>query len=135
VADWASIGIDATASANTDNNLASACTVGSGTPWSICWSGDSWTYQPNYYPSGEQTFLSGASSNWGGYDSSEMNSLITADTQGKATLSAFEQYAADQLPVLYMPNLENLLETNRDLKSSVVSPNTLGNFLPEYMHY
>jgi peptide/nickel transport system substrate-binding protein len=135
VADWASIGIDATASANTDNNLASACTVGSGTPWSICWSGDSWTYEPNYYPSGEQTFFSGASSNWGGYDSSEMNTLITADTQGKATLSAFEQYAADQLPVLYMPNPENLVETNRDLKSSVISPNTLGNFLPEYMHY
>jgi peptide/nickel transport system substrate-binding protein len=136
VADWASIGVDATASANTFNNVAAACTVGSGTPWSICWSGESWTYEPNYYPSGEQTFLTGASSNWGGYANPEMNALITADTQGPAPLGAYEQYAADQLPVLYMPNLENLIEINRNVKSSIGwAPNTLGNFLPEYLHY
>jgi peptide/nickel transport system substrate-binding protein len=136
IADWDSIGIDATASANTFNNLASACTAGSGTPWSICWSGQSWTYDPNFYPSGEQTFLSGASSNWGGYDNPQMNALITADTQGLAPLSAFEQYAANQIPVLYMPNLETLTETNRTLASSIGwAPNTLGNFLPEYLHF
>jgi len=136
VADWASIGVDATATANTFNNLASACTVGSGTPWSICWSGQSWTYEPNYYPSGEQTFLSGASSNWGGYANPAMNALITADTEGPAPLGAFEQYAADQLPVLYMPNAENLVEINRTLKSSIGwAPNSLGNFLPEYLHF
>ncbi|MFY9783305.1 MAG: ABC transporter substrate-binding protein, partial [Acidimicrobiales bacterium] len=94
VADWASIGVDATASANTFNNLASACTVGSGTPWSICWSGDSWTYEPNYYPSGEQMFVSGSSANAGGYNDPQMNALVAADTRGKSTLSAFEQYAA-----------------------------------------
>jgi hypothetical protein len=65
-----------------------------------------------------------------------MNALITADTQGRAPLGAYEQYAADQLPVLYMPNLENLIEINRNLKSSIGwVPNTLGNFLPEYLHY
>jgi peptide/nickel transport system substrate-binding protein len=134
VADWAAIGIDATASANTFNNLASACTVGSGTPWSICWSGESWTYDPNFYPSGDQTLLSTASSNWGGYDNGQMNALIAADTQGKTSLSAFEQYAANQVPVLYMPNLENLIEINRSVVSSIAwAPNTLGNFLPEYL--
>jgi peptide/nickel transport system substrate-binding protein len=134
VADWAAIGIDATASANTFNNLASACTVASGTPWSICWSGESWTYDPNFYPSGDQTLLSGASSNWGGYDNGQMNSLITADTQGKSSLSAYEQYAADQVPMLFMPDFENLLEVNRALVSSVGwVPNPLGNFLPEYL--
>ncbi|MCU1364270.1 MAG: extracellular solute-binding protein family 5 [Acidimicrobiaceae bacterium] len=134
VADWAAIGIDATASANTFNNLASSCTVGSGTPWSICWSGESWTYDPNFYPSGDQTLLSGASSNWGGYNNAQMNALIVADTQGKTSLSAFEQYAADQVPVLYMPNLENLVEINRRLVSSLgFSANPLRNFLPEYM--
>jgi peptide/nickel transport system substrate-binding protein len=136
VADWASIGVDATASANTFNNLAAACTVGSGTPWSICWSGQSWTYEPDFYPSGEQTFLTGASSNWGGFANTVMNALITADTQGPASLSAYEQYAANQLPVLYMPSVESLVEVNRSLKSSSGwAPNTLGNFLPEYLHY
>ncbi len=108
VADWASIGIDAMATANTFNDLVTACTVGSGTQWSICWSGQSWTYEPNYYPSGEQMFLYGATSDWGGYDNPHMNALIEADMSGRQPLSAFEQYAADELPVLYMPNLESV---------------------------
>jgi hypothetical protein len=63
-----------------------------------------------------------------------MNALIAADTQGKTSLSAFEQYAVDQVPVLYMPNLENLIEINRSLTSSIGwAPNPLGNFLPEYL--
>ncbi|MFY9782730.1 MAG: hypothetical protein WAK12_04265, partial [Acidimicrobiales bacterium] len=98
--------------------------------------GESWTYEPNFYPSGEQTFLSGASSNWGGYANPEMNALINADTRGPSSLSAYEQYAANQLPVLYMPNLVNLVETNRRLQSTIGwAPNTLQNFLPEYLHY
>jgi peptide/nickel transport system substrate-binding protein len=135
VADWTAIGVDVTATANTFNNLATACTVGSGTPWSMCWSGEPWTYEPNYYPSGEQNFLSGASSNWGGYANAQMNALIQAEMTGKATLSAFEQYAADQVPVLYLPDADGLVEVNRSLKSSIGFENVLGNFLPEYLHF
>jgi peptide/nickel transport system substrate-binding protein len=136
VSDWATIGVDVTATANTFNNLATSCTVGSGASWSVCWSGAPWTYAPNYYPSGEQTFLSGANSNWGGYDSPQMNALINADTTGGASLSAYEQYAANQVPVLFMPNIESLIETNRELQSSIGwAPNALGNFLPEYFHF
>ena len=136
VSDWDSIGITVTATANTFNLLAAACTTGSGTPWSMCWSGQSWTYQPNFYPSGDQTFLSGAQSNWGGYDDPQMNALINADTTGKASLSSYEQYAADQLPVLYLPTEETVSETSRSLKSSIGwTPNALSNFLPEYLHF
>jgi peptide/nickel transport system substrate-binding protein len=134
--DWNAIGVAVTASANTLNNLATECTSTSTTPWSICWSGDSWTYEPNYYPSGEQMFVSGASANWGGYDDAQMNALVAADTRGKSTLSAFEQYAADQLPVLYLPTQENIIETSRSLNSSIGwAPNALGALLPEYLHY
>jgi peptide/nickel transport system substrate-binding protein len=136
VSDWQSIGVLVTATANTFNLLAAACTVGSGTQWSMCWSGESWTYEPNFYPSGDQTFLSGANSNLGGYDDAEMNALIAADTTGKATLSSYEQYAANQLPVLYLPTEETIGETARTLKSSIGwAPNALSNFLPEYLHY
>jgi len=136
VADWASIGINAMATANTFDDLETACTVGSGTQWSICWSGQSWTYEPNFYPSGEQMFLSGAASDWGAYDNPHMNALIEAEMTGMQPLSAFEQYAADQLPVLYMPNLENLVETNRSLRCSIGwAPNALQNFLPEYLSF
>jgi peptide/nickel transport system substrate-binding protein len=134
--DWNAIGITVTATANTLNNLATQCTSTSTTPWSVCWSGDSWTFEPNYYPSGEQMFVSGASANAGGYDDAQMNALVAADTRGKSTLSAFEQYAADQLPVLYLPNQESIIETSRNLNSSIRSaPNALGNFLPEYLYH
>lgn len=130
------IGVAVTANANTLNNLATECTSTSTTPWSICWSGDNWTYEPNYYPSGEQMFVSGASDNWGGYDDSQMNALVAADTRGKSTLSAFEQYAAAQLPVLYLPTQETIIETSRSLDSSVGwASNSLGSLLPEYLHY
>ena len=117
VSDWQSIGISVTATATTFNLLATTCTTGSGTPWSMCWSGQSWTYEPNLYPSGEQTFLIGADSNWGGYDDAVMNSLIGADMTSKATLSTYEQYAANQLPVLYLPTQEVLTETARSLQN------------------
>jgi peptide/nickel transport system substrate-binding protein len=134
--DWNAIGVAVTASANTLNNLATECTSTSTTPWSICWSGDNWTYEPNYYPSGEQMFVSGASANWGGYDDSQMNALVAADTRGKSTLSAFEQYAATQLPVLYLPTQESIIETSRSLNSSIGwASNSLGSLLPEYLYY
>ncbi|MGC2486243.1 MAG: ABC transporter substrate-binding protein [Acidimicrobiales bacterium] len=136
VTDWQNLGISVTATATTFNLLATECTTGSGTPWSMCWSGQSWTYQPNLYPSGEQTFLLGADSNWGGYDDSEMNALISADMTSKATLSTYEQYAANQLPVLYLPTQETLTETARSLQSSAGwATNGLSDFLPEYLHY
>lgn len=134
--DWNAIGIAVTVTANTLNNLATQCTSTSTTPWSICWSGDSWTYEPNYYPSGEQMFVSDASANAGGYADSQMNALVAADTRGKSTLSAFAQYAAEQLPVLYLPTQESIVETSRSLNSSIGwTPSALGDFLPEYLHF
>ncbi len=136
VADWQSIGVAVTATATTFNLLATECTASSGTQWSMCWTGQDWTYEPTLYPSGEQMFLPGASANWGGYSDPEMNALISSDMTGKSTLSAYEQYAATQLPVLYLPTPENLVETSRSLKSSSGwASNGLSDFLPEYLHY
>ncbi len=134
--DWNAIGVAVTATANTLNNLATECTTTSTTPWSICWSGDTWSYEPNYYPSGEQMFVSGAAANSGGYADTQMNALVAADTRGKSSLTAFEQYAADQLPVLYLPTQESIIETARSLKSSIGwEQNALGALLPEYLYY
>lgn len=136
VAGWQSIGVAVTATATTFNLLASECTATSTTLWSMCWTGQNWTYQPNLYPSGEQTFLQGASANWGGYSDTEMNALLAAAMSGKSTLSAYEQYAANQLPVLYLPTPETLVETSRSLKSSAGwTTNGLSDLLPEYLHY
>ena len=56
--------------------------------WEICGYGG-WIYSPDYYPSGEVLFSPGSSSNPGGYDSTEMNALISATTtDGDLALTA-----------------------------------------------
>jgi peptide/nickel transport system substrate-binding protein len=61
---------------------------------------------PGLYPSGEQFFATNAPYNQGGYSSPEMNSLINATEYGSSTQAfyAYENYANEQLPWLYLPN-------------------------------
>jgi peptide/nickel transport system substrate-binding protein len=77
----------------------------------------SWTYDPDYLPTGETLFLAGSANNAGNYNSSENNTLI-GDTLQARTASSFNQamyswedYLSGQLPVVYMPNAAQLVET------------------------
>jgi peptide/nickel transport system substrate-binding protein len=136
VSDWASIGIDVTATANTFDDLQTACAATSTTAWSVCWWGGGLAYDPHFYPSGDELFQTGALANVGSYSNVEMDSLIKADMASTSTLSTYEQYAANQLPVLYLPNSEATYETIRTLKNSIGwTPNVLQNFLPEYLSF
>lgn len=136
VADWGSIGIKVTAKPDTFNNLLGECAVNSGTNWSLCWWGGGWIYDPDFYPSGEELFLPGAGSNSGGYSNPTMNNLIHGDTVGRAPLTPYEAFAAQNLPVLYMYNQEGTGEVIKTLRSKVgFGGNPLQNFLPEYLSY
>ncbi|MGH7611389.1 MAG: ABC transporter substrate-binding protein, partial [Candidatus Dormibacteria bacterium] len=71
--------------------------------------GGGWVYSPDYYPTGEELFETGASSNPGYYNDAEANHLIQA-TNTSATaagetkaLDKYENYLAKQLPVVWMP--------------------------------
>jgi len=67
-------------------------------------------YAPDYLPTGEELWETGASSNTGNYDSAEANALIKATTKApsaKAEITAidkYENYLAEQIPVIWMPN-------------------------------
>ncbi len=64
------------------------------------------TYSPDYYPTGETFFATGAQTNVGGYSNPTMNALIAA-TQTQTSLATFKRYenfAATQLPDLWEPN-------------------------------
>jgi peptide/nickel transport system substrate-binding protein len=71
--------------------------------------GVSWVYTPDYFPTGEETFVTGADSNHGDYSSSEANALIEAtetapsSTAETAALYAYEDYLARQLPEAWFP--------------------------------
>jgi len=79
--------------------------------------GDTFTYSPDFYPTGEIIFSSGLG---GDYSSSTANALI-ADTQtasGLAPLYRYEDYIAAQLPYLWMPVTPSQV--------SVIAPNLHG---------
>jgi peptide/nickel transport system substrate-binding protein len=134
ITNWQSIGIQITHSNDTFNNVLSDCTGAK--PFEICAWGYGWSYAPSDYPSGESLFLPGGDFNVGTYASAEMSSLIKASIYGKSNLNAYATYAAQQLPVLYQPQANSLVEIVRSLKSSVgLTPNPLGDFMPEYFHY
>jgi peptide/nickel transport system substrate-binding protein len=65
-------------------------------------------YQPDQglYPAGDQFFETGAPYNQGGYSDPKMNSLISATEYGSSAKAffAYEDYANQQLPWLYLPN-------------------------------
>jgi peptide/nickel transport system substrate-binding protein len=134
IANWQSVGISVNKATASFNNVVSDCSGGSG--FEICAWGTGWTYSPNYFPSGEALFAPGGGFNVGSYSDPKMTSLIDATTFGSANLTAYANYAARQLPVIFQPQPTVLSEVEKTLKGALgFTPNPLGNFTPEYLHY
>ncbi len=149
IADWAKEGIQVTSSTDSPDNISGLCTAGAGSAsttgnpngngdWQICQYGG-WLYAPDYYPSGELLFYTGALSNPGEYSDTKMDSLIDATTKGTAALNkgsngqpSFAQYAMDQLPYMYQPTGTGTGEMSKTLKG-VLPPNPTGASLPEFL--
>ena len=90
----------------------SPCVAGKACPWDIAnWDGG-WVYSPDYYPTGEEIFATGAGSNSGQYSNAVADQLIKA-TNASSTLMAlhsYENYLADQVPVIWQPETDLELE-------------------------
>ncbi|HEY1623062.1 MAG TPA: ABC transporter substrate-binding protein [Streptosporangiaceae bacterium] len=81
-------------------------------PASTCaWQLVDFGYEPyGLYPAGAGIFDSDSSGNQGGYTSPQMDSLIhqTEYTDSPSAFSQYEDYAAQQLPQLYLPDPDEL---------------------------
>jgi peptide/nickel transport system substrate-binding protein len=76
--------------------------------WTALNWGAGWIYAPDYYPSGEELFSTGAGANYENYSDPEANKLIlqteTAPaSKSMAALDAYENYMAKTVPVVYFP--------------------------------
>jgi peptide/nickel transport system substrate-binding protein len=114
---WAQAGINvklSTATFDTVIGTAVPCS-GSSCTWQMENWGGGWIYAPDYYPSGEDLFQTGASSNAGTYSDKKADTLIKQTTQGNATLANYENYLAQQLPVVWQPNPVTVAEINNKL--------------------
>ena len=134
IASWAQIGIVVTPNYDTANNVVTDCSATS--IYQLCVLETGWNYANSYFPSGEELFTPKGLADFGAYGDTHMTTLIDATTSGTADLASYASYAAQQLPVLYQPQMDQAVEVVKTLKSSVgFSPSPLGNFMPEYYHF
>jgi peptide/nickel transport system substrate-binding protein len=134
IAGWAQIGVVVTPNYDTANNVVTDCSPTS--IYQICVLENGWNYASNYFPSGEELFTPKGTANFGAYSDTHMTSLIDTTTSRAANLTSYASYAAQQLPVLYQPQVEQTVEVLKTLKSFIgFSPSPLGNFMPEYYYF
>ena len=105
-ASWASAGITMNLSQQSFNTVIGNSTPCSGSTctWELANWGAGWVFSPDYYPTGEEIFQTGAGSNSGSYSDATNDSNITATNTTQTPLTQYENYLAEQLPVVYQPN-------------------------------
>ncbi len=124
VSDSAKVGIKLSLSGTTFDDAiskAAACKPSqSSCSWEIVNWGGGWVYAPDYYPTGGELYKTGAGSNTENYSSKTMDNLIqlTHLNKGNAlqNLYKYEDYAVEQLPVIWQPNPDyQLMEIKSNL--------------------
>ena len=135
---WAQAGINVNETTGTfDTVLGNAVPCGSNSSncgWQMANWGGGWIFAPDFYPSGEDLFLTGAGSNSGSYSDKTMDSLIKSTTVGTASLDQYEVYGAKQLPVVWQPITLGAGEINKKLQG-VTPLNPLENINPEDWYF
>jgi peptide/nickel transport system substrate-binding protein len=102
--------------------------------WEMCcWNGG-WVY---HHPSGEILIKADAGGNFGHYNDPRADELIarSVETDDLSALYEYQDYIAEQAPVIFNPNFAiRLLEVAHNLRG--VEPiNPFGMINPEYWHY
>jgi peptide/nickel transport system substrate-binding protein len=138
VNDWNQVGVAVNHNETTFDGIFSQCPEAfvANSTYDICSWGGGWLFAPDYYPSGEPLWLTGAGSNYGNYSNATMDSLIKATLSENVKLTAYAKFTASNIPVLWVPNTAGIGEVSKSLKSSIgFAPNPLEEFTPEYYHY
>jgi peptide/nickel transport system substrate-binding protein len=108
-------------------------------PTSTCsWQLQQFGYQPyTLDPTGAGLFNTDAINNYGGYSSPEMNQLINATEYGSnpSAFYAYEDYAADQLPWLWLPNQSTVFVYKSNLAGFVPASPFDFTLNPEVWYY
>jgi peptide/nickel transport system substrate-binding protein len=97
--------------------------------WDLANWGGGWSFAPDYLPTGETLFKSGAIANSGGYSSTANDAFIdkTLTSDNLSFMYQWQNYLATQLPVMFQPNaVYSLTETVNNLRGVVPQSPTLG---------
>jgi peptide/nickel transport system substrate-binding protein len=96
--------------------------------WDLANWGGGWSFAPDYLPTGETLFQSGAIANSGGYADPANDSLIskTLTSDNLSYMYQWQNYLATQLPVMFQPNgAYTLTEVVNNLKGVTPQSPTL----------
>jgi peptide/nickel transport system substrate-binding protein len=94
-----------------------------------------WLYAPDFYPTGEELFSTGAASNTGNYSDSVNDANIRATWERQVGLGSYDAYLAHQVPVIWQPlAVSQFVETRAGL-DGVVPQSPLFYLTPEAWSY
>jgi peptide/nickel transport system substrate-binding protein len=133
-ASWASVGITVNLSRESlpaVTATAVPCSTGPSCSWELANWDFGWLFSPDYYPTGELNFQTGAGSNVGSYSDPTNDANIVATNTTQASLARYQNYLAEQLPVIYQPStVASLTETVNGL-TGTTPQNSLWSITPE----
>jgi peptide/nickel transport system substrate-binding protein len=105
--------------------------------WDIANWGGGWSFVPDYQPTGEELFLSGAVANSGGYTNATNDAMInkTLTSPNLQFMYSWQDYLATQLPFIWQPNADyQLNEIANNLKGATPLSPTLS-ITPENWYF
>jgi peptide/nickel transport system substrate-binding protein len=133
---WAQAGINITlTSASFDTVIGNATPCPKGCSWEMANWGAGWIFSPDYYPSGEEIFQTGAGSNSGNYSDQVNDANIVATNNTDVSLTQYEDYLAQQLPVVWQPNYANPMNEIQKTLKGTQPANVLDALTPENWHW
>ncbi|HLN06041.1 MAG TPA: ABC transporter substrate-binding protein [Acidimicrobiales bacterium] len=138
---WAQAGIklqlEGKAFGDVISTAATPCTAGKACPWDIANWGGGWIYAPDYYPTGEEIFATGAASNFGLYSDKQNDANILATNKPGAiqTLYTYENYLATQVPDIWQPEAPGALTEIGKNVCGVLPQNVLLNWVAEDWYF
>lgn len=122
-ASWEQAGIRTNMSSATFNAvIGAAVPCPKGCKWTMENWGGGWIYSPDYYPTGEEIFATGAGSNSGNFTTATNNKLIKQTDVSKAKLTKYENWLANKLPVVWQPEIVTAVEIHKGISHPPLNP-------------
>ena len=129
--DWAQEGIDVTIQTVPFNQAIADASQAAPqvSKWALIWWGGGWCYEPDYYPTGGGLFKPGSAANYGGLNDPTLTNAInktyavSSPSQTLKNLDAYQVIAAQQLPVIFVPEDYGFVVRNKTLKGLVSAYN------------
>ena len=135
---WAQAGIQVSLTSATFDVVignATPCTGGPSCTWQLENWGAGWVYAPDYYPTGEEIFATGAGSNSGDYSNATNDQNIKDSYLTNKNLDTYETFLAKDLPVVWTPNPAYSLSEIRNTLQGATPQNPLLSLTPEDWYF